>query len=158
MSNREGPEDGPDAQEAPQAPTGGEGQPGATHDHDHTGDHTGRHRHVHVMPGQGTGTTSGYLPGSPDAGNGPTPDGSTPVGPARTHPPVPKEHKVKAELRQEELVRGAHPGDRYIRYGRNVGPFRRKSGGVLAASLEAEVPRTAFGRAFNAFKRVVVGR
>lgn len=67
-------------------------------------------------------------------------------------------HKVKSDLRHEEMVKGMHPGDRYIRYGRNIGPFRRKSGGVLAASLEAEVPRSRFGRYFNRFKRVMIGR
>src|SRR5690349_4110690 len=44
-------------------------------------------------------------------------------------------HKMKPDLRSEEHVKGSHPGDRYIRYGRNVGPFKRKGGGVLAASL-----------------------
>src|SRR5207237_3499985 len=52
------------------------------------------------------------------------------------------EHRVKPDLRSEQLVKGSHPGDRFIRYDRNVGPFRRKGGGVLAASLAAEQPRS----------------
>ena len=60
-------------------------------------------------------------------------------------------------MRHEQLVRGSHPGDRYVRYDRNIGPFRRKAGGVLAASLETETARSGLGRAFNTFKRVVIG-
>src|SRR5436305_3912039 len=74
-----------------------------------------------------------------------------------TPPPPPRPHMVKPDLRKEEHIRGSHPGDRYVRVGRNVGPFRRKSGGVLAASLETDRPRNRFGRIFNRVKRVLIG-
>jgi amino acid transporter len=60
-------------------------------------------------------------------------------------------------LRHQEVVKGSHPGDKYVRYGRNVGAFRRKGGGILAASLETEKARGRWGRIFGAIKRVLIG-
>jgi amino acid transporter len=71
--------------------------------------------------------------------------------------PTAAPHKVKADLRTQEVVRGSHPGDRYVRYDRSVGPFRRKGGGVLAASIEAGRPRSGWGRFWNSVKRVLIG-
>jgi len=76
----------------------------------------------------------------------------------RTAQASPQPHKVKSDLRHQEMVKGSHPGDRYVRYGRTVGPFRRKSAGMLSASLETESPRGRLGRIFNRVKRVVIGR
>ncbi|MBF6613152.1 MAG: APC family permease [Chloroflexi bacterium] len=64
----------------------------------------------------------------------------------------------KTNIFRQEVIKGSHPGDRYVRYGRNIGPFKRKSGGVLAASLATEQPRSRFGRAFNRVKQVMIGR
>jgi amino acid transporter len=72
-------------------------------------------------------------------------------------PSANSEHKVRSDLREEEYVRGAHPGDRYIRHVRSVGPFRRRSAGKLTASLAADRPRTRWGRLFHGIKRVMVG-
>src|SRR5439155_7244794 len=109
--------------------------------------HTDRHRHVRVMPEHAATRT-----------NSPQAEGDHP-SPMQTRPEISvSTHKIKPDLRHEEMVKGAHPGDRYIRYGRNVGPFRRKSGGILAASLETEIPRSGVGRYFNRVKRVLIGR
>lgn len=67
------------------------------------------------------------------------------------------DRKVDPLLRRQELVKGSHPGDKYVRYGRSSGPFQRK-GGVLAASLETELPRSAWGRFFYRLRRVLIGR
>ncbi|MEO8286555.1 MAG: APC family permease [Chloroflexota bacterium] len=67
------------------------------------------------------------------------------------------EHKVRADLRQQEIIQGAHPGDRFIRQTREVGPFKRKGSGVLAASISANLPRTALGRRFERVKRLMIG-
>jgi amino acid transporter len=55
------------------------------------------------------------------------------------------------------VVKGSHPGDTYVRYGRNVGAFRRQ-GGMLSASLETAEPRGGWGRIFYRTKRVLIGR
>ena len=81
----------------------------------------------------------------------PTVNGQTPP-PATAQP-----HKVKPDLRHQEVVKGSHPGDTYVRYGRNVGPFRRKGGGILAASLETERARGRLGKIFGVIKRVLIG-
>ncbi|HUP28090.1 MAG TPA: hypothetical protein VM409_06615, partial [Chloroflexia bacterium] len=56
------------------------------------------------------------------------------------------EHRIRPDLRQDEVLTGGHPGDRYIRQRRQVGAFRRKGSGVLAASLAADQPRSRWGR------------
>src|SRR5262249_32404714 len=71
-------------------------------------------------------------------------------------PPKP-DPKVDPLLRRQEVVRGSHPGDRYVRYGRNVGAFRRQ-GGVLEAQIITEMPRGRWGRGFYRVKRVLIGR
>ena len=76
-----------------------------------------------------------------DSTSGPTAEPVTPTVEPVT--PTAAPHRVKADLRTQEVVRGSHPGDRYVRYDRSVGPFRRKGGGVLAASIEAGMPRSA---------------
>src|SRR5687768_15584071 len=67
-------------------------------------------------------------------------------------------HTVKPDLRVEEVVHGSHPGDQFIRYRRQRGAFRRAGRNILEASLEAEAPRTSWGRIFNAVKRVLIGK
>jgi amino acid transporter len=67
------------------------------------------------------------------------------------------EHKIRPDLRQEEILRGSLPGDRFIRQARRAGAFRRKGGGVLAASLETDVPRSTWGRRVGRVKRFLVG-
>ena len=73
-----------------------------------------------------------------------------------------KEHKIRPDLRHEEVIKGSHPGDRIIRYPRRRGPFRLLGRGgereaILAASIETERPRTAVGRALNVLKRILIG-
>jgi amino acid transporter len=71
-----------------------------------------------------------------------------------------QDRRPRADLGGQEIIRGAHPGDVIIRQPRRVGPFRRvfgRPGAVLEATREAEVPRTAIGRAFEAIKRVLIG-
>lgn len=117
----------------------------------------GAHRPVKVMGAQPSEprpeVSVGRSPAPPSDRVQPTGADVTPPLP----PPAPV-HKVNRDLRREEQVKGSHPGDRYIRYGRNIGPFRRKGGGILAASLAAEQPRSRYGRAFNSLKRVLIGR
>ncbi len=72
-------------------------------------------------------------------------------------PPQSQEHKTRHDLRQEEIVLGSRPGDRYVRYDLNVGPFRRKGRGVLAASLDTQTPRSRLGHIIAGFKRVLIG-
>lgn len=79
---------------------------------------------------------------------------------ADSHPstqPVAVPHKVKHDLRHQQVVKGSHPGDKYVRYERNVGPFRRKGGGVLSASLATGAPRGRWGKLFGGIKRVLIG-
>jgi amino acid transporter len=71
--------------------------------------------------------------------------------------PTSTPHRVTPDLRKQEVVKGTHPGDRYVRYGRNAGPFRRRGSGVLAASLATEAPRSRVGRFFGSLKRVLIG-
>ncbi|MEO8286772.1 MAG: APC family permease [Chloroflexota bacterium] len=85
----------------------------------------------------------------------PAPAGAQPDVESKTPTAVP--HKVKADLRQQEMMHGSHPGDKYVRYDRKVGPFSRKGSGVLSASLQAEAPRGRFGRVIGRIKRVVIG-
>ena len=66
-------------------------------------------------------------------------------------------HKLRSDLRHDELVKGAHPGDRYIRHMRSAGPFKHRSAGMLTASLAADLPRSGLGRLFYGVKRVLVG-
>src|SRR5262245_7389619 len=42
---------------------------------------------------------------------------------ARTGAPTSTPHRVIPDLRHQEVVKGSHPGDRYVRYDRNVGQF-----------------------------------
>src|SRR5687768_8622186 len=87
-------------------------------------------------------------PSSPSDGR-PKGDGSRPPD---------RDQSLKHDLRVEEVVQGSHPGDHFIRYRRQSGPFRRMRRNVLAASLETEVPRTSWGRFFNSVKRVLIGK
>lgn len=68
-----------------------------------------------------------------------------------------QEHKTRHDLRQGAVVKGRNPGDRYVRYERNVGPFHLKGGGVLSASLATETPRSGIGRITTAARRVLIG-
>src|SRR3954452_10850729 len=114
------------------------------------GQHTGQHRHVRIVSD----------PGGTETRNGPKQQAGSPPGPAApTEPPqLPQPQQFRPDLRQEELVKGSHPGDRYIKVGRTVGPFRRKSGGVLEVSTQADEARSRFGRIFNSVKHVMIGR
>jgi amino acid transporter len=87
-----------------------------------------------------------------DNGTG-TRESSTGAG-AETH----TEYRADPDLRRKELVKGSHPGDQYVRYDRDAGPFRRKGGGRLSASLSAEQPRGAWGRLYGRIKRVLIGK
>ncbi len=71
--------------------------------------------------------------------------------------PTSMPHKVNPDLRQQELMKGSHPGDRYVRFERTVGPFRRKGGGILSASLDTERPRSSWGRLYSLIKRIFIG-
>lgn len=114
-------------------------------------EHSGaeRHRHVRIMSEAGDRTERPAAPGPPEVDRAQTKAASTPAGQAQ--------HKVRPDLRHEEVVKGSHPGDRYVRYRQNTGPFKRKSGGVLSASLAADQPRSRGGRLFNRIKRALIG-
>jgi amino acid transporter len=75
-----------------------------------------------------------------------------------TSTPRTTERRIMPDLRSEEVVKGSHPGDQFIRYKRQTGPFRRHGRNVLTASIETEVPRTAWGRGFNVLKRIFIGK
>src|SRR2546425_12991056 len=86
--------------------------------------HTGQHRHIRIMSERGVQDRNG--PAAPE----PAP----PPVPAETPTQAPRPHRVRPDLRHEELVKGSHPGDRYIKVDRTVGPFRRKGAGLLEVS------------------------
>lgn len=68
------------------------------------------------------------------------------------------ERKIRSDLRQDEVVFGARPGDRYIRQSRDAGVFKRKGEGILSASLESDQPRTGWGRFTHRVRRSLIGR
>src|SRR5438067_510996 len=107
--------------------------------------HTGQHRHIRIMPERGGQDR-----------NGPAADEPLPPPSAQASPPAMRPHRVRPDLRREELVKGSHPGDRYIRFD-TAGPFRRR-GRTLQASPEADEARSRFGRGFNLVKRTLIGR
>jgi amino acid transporter len=109
--------------------------------------HTGQHRHVRIVPEPGAQTWNGPEPAEPE-----------PSAPSEQAARVPRPNKFRPDLRQEEHVRGSHPGDRYIKVGRTVGPFRRKGAGLLEVSTEADEARSPFGRLFNQVKHVLIGQ
>jgi amino acid transporter len=116
-----------------------------------------RHRHIHIV--RETGEKSGEAGETVASGSAP---GLAQVEGAQNRPPgapqpTSAEHKVRPDLRQEEHVKGTHPGDRYIRQSRMAGPFRRRGGGVLTASLAADVPRSRWGRTFYNIRRLLIG-
>lgn len=111
------------------------------------GESAGRHR-VKIMGAPSDGGSPGSASNTSQ-----TTDAET-VTPAR---PLSVDQRPRADLRREEVVRSSHPGDRIIRYSRNVGPFRRV-GGKLVASLETEAPRSGMGRTLGRVKRVLIGR
>ncbi|HVG01054.1 MAG TPA: APC family permease, partial [Chloroflexia bacterium] len=95
------------------------------------------------------------------------PVGTGPLNPPRassdpTAPAVLREQGRANEtdqhyLRQEERVKGSHPGDQIIKISRTSGPFRRTRG-MLVASLETEAPRTSLGKMFAPVKRLLIGK
>ena len=97
-----------------QAPPDGASNPDPTH-------HKVR---IIAEPGEEDDRTSRPSPTS-------EPTSCTPSSRSVTKPP----QKADPLLRTQEVVKGSHPGDTYVRYGRNAGAFRRQ-GGVLSASLE----------------------
>ena len=66
-------------------------------------------------------------------------------------------HQLRHDLRAEELIKGSRPGDRFIKYSRSTGPFKRLRPNVLSASIDSNAPRSRFGRVFNRIKRVLIG-
>jgi hypothetical protein len=103
-----------------------------------TGAHT-RHHSRRIMPE----TTDAGAPQMRVQGQSPLQEPAVTTQPHATtgdqqqgQPPA-QPHKIKSDQRQQELMKGSHPGDRYVRYGRKVGPFRRKGTGKLLASLRA---------------------
>jgi amino acid transporter len=104
------------------------------------------HRHVVIIgAGPGEGSANGQESGVRDAT-------STTAGLARG-----AGHKIRPDLREEEVVKGSLPGDRFIRQSRQAGVFRRKGGGVLSASLDTDRPRSRWGRRAGRVKRFLVG-
>ncbi|MEO6457087.1 MAG: APC family permease [Chloroflexia bacterium] len=83
--------------------------------------------------------------------------GSTPSSATSEDEPGGVSHTVRHDLRGEELIKGSRPGDRFIKYSRNAGPFKRLRPNVLSASLDSDVARSRFGRAFNRLKRTLLG-
>src|SRR5438477_11123134 len=74
--------------------------------------HVGQHRHIRIMPAAGSVPPS---PNGPEQGR-PETSGSPSEPPAQ----APRPSKARPDLRREELVKGSHPGDRYIKVGRTV--------------------------------------
>jgi amino acid transporter len=91
---------------------------------------------------------------TPDDDQNPRPE------PRRNSPNTPRtvDRRITPDLRSEEVVKGSHPGDQFIRYKRQSGPFKRHGRNFLTASIETEAPRTAWGRAFNVLKRIFIGK
>jgi amino acid transporter len=95
--------------------------------------------------------------GGVSATGGTSSGGDGKEGQPGTRPQQGGEYKSAHDLRQQEKVRGSHPGDTYMRYERHVGAFRRISSGVLSASIATEEPRTKFGQLLSPIKRVLIG-
>ena len=111
------------------------------------------HRHpVTVAARPGEESAERQAPGGRDAL--PTRDSTQGVG---LSPPASPGHRIRPDLREEEVVKGSLPGDRFIRQSRQAGVFRRKGGGVLAASLDTDLPRSRWGRRIGRVKRLLVG-
>src|SRR5688572_26380328 len=86
-------------------------------------------------------------------------DGQSVPAPSEPYHPTPDTRdKIRHDLTEERLVQGTQPGNRYVRYDRQVGPFRRSGRGRLTASLATEEPRTGAGRFFNRVKQVFIGK
>ncbi|HYP40417.1 MAG TPA: APC family permease, partial [Chloroflexia bacterium] len=109
-------------------------------------------RTVKIVSEEGRSPQTGGLPTTPSSTPSPEPE----VRPAPR--PTTSEHKVRPDLRREEIVKGSHPGDTFIRYTRKAGPFRRLRQNVLSASLATEAPRSPVGRIFGRIKRVLIGQ
>ncbi len=58
----------------------------------------------------------------------------------------PVQSHMRPDLRADEVIQGARPGDRHVRHRADPGPFKRVGSGLLSASLETDAPRTAWGR------------
>ena len=116
----------------------------------------GIHRHpVRISAGPGEGRGDGQESRTSDAfAREETP--AQAQAPAVT-PSGAAEHRIRPDLREEELVKGSLPGDRFIRQSRRTGAFHRKGAGMLSASLATDQPRTQWGRAAGRIKRVLVG-
>ena len=110
-------------------------------------EHQGHHRHVRIMAEPGDTT-------APPPGEEST---VQPQGSQTFRPTSRTESKIDPLLRQQQLVKGSHPGDKYVRFDRNAGVFKRQ-GRILSASLDTEHPRTAWGRMMYRVKRVLIGR
>lgn len=109
---------------------------------------TSSHRPVKIVSSPGE---LGGAPLEPSTGQ------SSAVRPSTRQSNAAQNAKPRSDLRREEVVKSSHPGDRTIRYSRNVGPFRR-AGGRLVAGIETEAPRGSFGRFTGRIKRVLIGR
>jgi amino acid transporter len=109
-------------------------------------------RTVKIVSEESRSPQTGGLPAIPSSTPSPEPE-------VRQIPrPTTSEHKVRPDLRREEVVKGSHPGDTFIRYTRRAGPFRRLRQNVLSASLDTEAPRSPVGRFFAPIKRVLIGQ
>jgi amino acid transporter len=112
-------------------------------------------RPIRISAGPGEGSVSSQIEQQLDsAGAAPPPSLQLDDEPGATS----SDYKIRPDLRQEEVVKGERPGDLYIRQTRQVGAFRRKGAGVLAASLAADQPRSAWGRVVSRVKRVLIGQ
>ncbi|HYY87518.1 MAG TPA: APC family permease, partial [Chloroflexota bacterium] len=76
------------------------------------------------------------------------PEGLAPAGRTRA---------IDRDLQRVETLRGAHPGDRYLRLSRHR-DFRRVKAGYLVPRATTEEPRSRAGRVFGSVKRLLLGR
>ncbi|HEX8229388.1 MAG TPA: APC family permease [Chloroflexia bacterium] len=121
------------------------------------GTETGK-RHQRRIVGVAPEPGSGVPVVSTSPGSDPVPSPPQPAAPTVLREPGTRVNEADQHyLRQEERVKGSHPGDQIIKYSRTSGPFKRTRG-MLVASLETEAPRTPLGRAFGVLKRVFIGK
>ncbi|MDQ3705312.1 MAG: APC family permease [Chloroflexota bacterium] len=139
-------------QQVPDAPVPAEGSPNGLN-----GGETGR-RHQRRIVGMSPEPGSAVPVIAPRENTEPPTTNAASTAPVVLREPGNRTNEADQHyLRQEERVKGSHPGDQIIKYSRTSGPFKRTRG-MLVASLETEAPRTPLGRAFAGIKRVFIGK
>src|SRR5512132_2455512 len=91
------------------------------------------HRHqIKISARPGDEVADPHQPGGWDTGPAVRATGTESFSGTGPSSPRDTEHRIRPDLREEEVVKGSLPGDRFIRQPRQAGAFRRKGGGMLS--------------------------